>query len=103
MESNSGKSRVSVPNAYYKNFLRKDDNSWKSITLLLDHNNDTNGSNWEDVSPTVMRSITTLEDVEASAWVTHHPDVLRVNISQSLDGANWDFTEAGRNFESSCP
>ncbi len=44
MGSRNQKARVAIPSDYYKIFLRKVGNTWHSISFLMEHNNEENGT-----------------------------------------------------------
>jgi endonuclease G len=100
MLSRNGKSRVGVPSHYYKLFLRKDPDGWKSIAFLLPHNNDDNGVAWADVLPKANLAIALVEKVESVASIHLIPELDRHFLSQSR--GDWDLSENKGNLSGTC-
>jgi DNA/RNA endonuclease G (NUC1) len=92
MESRNNGFRVGVPSHYYKTILRQKNGKWFSISFLLEHDNDRDGLSWNEVKPTVIASITTIEDIEARANIKLHPSLTRELLEQYKDGDDWDLS-----------
>ncbi len=100
MGSRNQKARVAIPSDYYKVFLRKEGDTWHSISFLLEHNNERNGSNWDLARPVAESSISQIEDIEAVTEVSFHPELERNQLVQG--GSYWDFDFGRKSFEDSC-
>ena len=98
MTSRNGKQRVAIPSHYFKTILRQDEDGWKSISFLLKHDNDDDGVKWLEVKPDVIGSIVSIEDIEQLSGYLLHPSLNRGQISQGIDGEEWDFDEGESNF-----
>lgn len=92
MESRNNGFRVGVPSHYYKVLVRKDGGKYKSIAFLLEHNNDNDGTKWKSVKPDVVKTITSISDIEARAGVKLHPDLDRSQLEEFTNWGDWDFT-----------
>lgn len=90
MQSNNGFSRVAVPSHYYKIIVREGQDGPKSISFLLDHNNDFHGRKWSDVKPAVLASVTTIGAIESRAGLTLHPALDRSTLTESANGSGWN-------------
>lgn len=104
MVSKNGKSRVAVPNAYYKTILRPLDNGmYTSITFVLEHTNDDQGASWSEVKDKLIVLVNSIETVEAmGSMIQLFPNIERKNIVQSIDGDGWDLTLGRSNMSRSC-
>lgn len=100
MRSNNGKMRVGVPLHFYKVILREDGDEYRAISFLMKHTNEPSGSAWEEVKEKVMRSISSICDIEAHASIRLHPGLSRSLLSEDTGG--WDFNTGLANFETSC-
>ena len=103
MGSRNQKARVAIPSSYYKVFLQKDGDTWRSLSVLLRHNNEAHGKSWNEVRPYIAAHIVPLAGIEAIAEVTLHPDLDRSKLKESLDGSEWGFATTYKgNLEGSC-
>jgi endonuclease G len=100
MESRSHKKRVAVPTHYFKIILRQDESGWKSISFLLDHDNDEDGTSWNEVKPDVMTTIQSISDIEVISGLRIHPALDRSELVESIDGQGWNFSTGRNNFNS---
>ena len=100
MRSNSGKMRVGVPSHFYKVIVREEGDEYRGISFLMKHTNDHSGSAWEEVKGKVMRSISSIAEIEARASIRLHPELNRTLLSE--ESHDWDFTTGMANFEASC-
>ena len=100
MGSRNQKARVAIPSDYYKIFLRKEGSTWRSISFLLEHNNEANGRTWSDIRPVVKIAIRNIEDIESVAEVSFHPGLDRSQLVQGESG--WDFGAGKSNLEGAC-
>jgi endonuclease G len=100
MESRSNKKRVAVPTHYFKIILRQDESGWKSISFLLDHDNDDDGTSWNEVKPDVMTTIQSISDIEVMSGLRIHPALDRSELVESTDGQGWNFSTGRNNFNS---
>lgn len=101
MQSNNDDERVAVPSHYFKLFLRQDESGWKSISFLLPHTNADHGTRWIDVRPEIIDTIVSLDEIEGVASLRLHPALDRTELTESVSGADWDFTRGKNNFNSS--
>lgn len=100
MESRNGNERVAVPSHYYKVILRQDENSWKSVSFLLPHDNTNHGTRWDDVRPHVEESIVSISEIEELASLRLHPALNRSELTETILGSDWDFDNGRNNFNS---
>ena len=100
MRSNSGKMRVGVPSHFYKVIVREEGDGYRGISFLMKHTNDHSGSAWEEVKGKVMRSISSIAEIEARASIRLHPELNRTLLSE--EPHDWDFSTGMANFEASC-
>lgn len=102
MKSRNDKARVAVPSHYYKVFLRKEGDSFKSIAFLIEHTNDPHGVVWADVRPRAESAITSIAEIEKKAGLRLHPNLDRSRLAQSASGEGWDLSLGEANLENSC-
>jgi hypothetical protein len=102
MKSRNQKTRVAVPSDYYKIFLRKDGNQWRSIAFVFKHDNTPHGVKWNEVRPVAKAAITSLAAIEKRAEATFNPRLLRSEPAESSDGSEWDFQIGKSNLEGGC-
>jgi len=103
MGSRNQKGRVAVPSHYYKNFMRKEDGQWLSISFVVENHNGPRGRAWADVGPHVMAAITTMDAIEERSEVSLHPSIDRAQITESINGAGWVLNGTKDNLETGCP
>ena len=103
MGSRNQKARVALLSDYYKVFLRKEGDSWHSIAFLLEHSNESNGSDWDDMRPISRGSYKQASRYrECGRGVVVYPEFDRNQLTEST-GDDWDLDLGKANFEASCP
>jgi hypothetical protein len=80
--------------------LRQDESGWKSISFLLNHDNDDDGTSWNEVKPDVMTTIHSISDIEVMSGLRIHPALDRSELVESTDGQGWNFSTGLNNFNS---
>ncbi len=101
MRSRSNRERVAVPSHYYKVIMRQEESGWKSIAFLLPHSNEDHGVSWDDVRPDVIASIVSISEIGELASLRLHPALNRGELTETILGSDWDFSEGRSNFNSS--
>lgn len=102
MKSNNGKTRVAVPDRYFKSYARIDDGELRTISFVLSNDNNDHGVTWQDVKPVVLASIVQIEAIEISASLDLYPALKSDQINESRHGEDWDFSAGMSNFSASC-
>ena len=100
MLSNNGKQRIGVPSHFYKIIVRAESDGLRAIAFLLEHNNESNGVDWDVIRPVVEGAVSSLAAVERAAGLDLHPDLDRSSLSE--DPSDWDFGEGLSNLEATC-
>jgi len=102
MQSRNGKARVAVPSHFFKSIARVESGRLQTITFILDHDNDFDGTAWSDVRQKVVDAIVPAKEVELMAGLDLYPALAGDLIKESLTGTEWDFSRAGPNSGGTC-
>lgn len=102
MGSRSQKARGAHPSHYYKVFLRKDGERWRSIAFLLENHNGPRGISWDEIKPHLTQAIKSLEVIGKRSETTFHPNLDHALVDERDDGDGWDLTAGKGNLEGAC-
>ena len=96
-----GAGRVGIPSAFYKVFLRKNEDGtrWSSISFLLTHRP---GGSDGSAKARLKDAIKSLKEVEEGAEIDFHPDLNRELVDQSTDWTGWGYAPRKSKDESAC-